>query len=182
MTIGGFNHPYGEYNVESTVNEWFRINLTANGTPYWMPSARVLYNYPETNIISGYSGHAFTVAHLGAVGLEGYQGRTVSGNQKSVPMEGILQVDCWMSKSAASNYHNQWLMQCSDMVGLLFASARETRITDVYASTGGPNELTALVRFHSPERVEVPNPDPENPDLIRRSHLLRYQWEQRFSG
>ena len=174
-----FSHTYGQYNVETTVNRWIDTNLTAQGIPAWMPSARVLFNYPETRLISGHSGHAFTVSHLGSETIESYQGRNVD-NRLGVTKAGIVEVNVWVSKSAAGGRVMQWSKQAGDMVSYLFTSGRETEIVDAYGSVSSPTGVGAIVRFHTPEQAGVSNPDPDNPDLIRRRYLLRYQWIERF--
>jgi len=176
-----FSHPYGEYNVETTINRWFSANLTANGIPTWMPSARVVFNYPETQLISGHSGHAFTLSHLGADVIESYQGRHVD-DELGVLKEGIAEVNVWVSQSAAGGAVTQWSKQAGDMVSYLFVSARETEIVHAYGSVTVPTGIGALVRFNTPEQSTTTNPDPDNPDLIRRRYLLRYRWIERFSA
>lgn len=174
-----FSHVYGQYNIETTINRWFEANITAHGLPAWMPSARVLFNFPESELIDGYSGHAFTVTHLGAETIENYQGRNTD-DRLGVSKQGIVEANVWVSKAAAGGSVVQWSKQAGDMVSHLFTSARDTEIVDAYGDNANPTGVGAILRFHTPEQAPVASPDSENPDLFRRRYLLRYQWIERF--
>ena len=176
-----FSHPYGTYNVEGSFNNWFETNITGQGLPSWMPSARVVFGWDEeTPIISGYSGAAFSVAHLGNEPIQEYQGRRVGAGAVGHTREGMVDVSCWVSKQQAGNAYTQRQRQMADMVHHLFASAREFEITDLYGSLSAPTGIGALVRLQGAAEVDVA-PDP-NPDIQRRRFLVTYSWVERVTG
>lgn len=176
----GFSHPYGAYNVEGTLNEWFKTNLTAWGVPAWMPSARVEFDWPEKNLISGYSGHTFTVTHLGAPEpIQQYQGRVSVGNSAGQTMMNIVEINCWVSKQQAGGQYEARLRQMGDMVTKLFTSAREVEIKNLYTGLAAPTGIKALIRLSPAEGRTVVNPDPGNPDYHRRRYQVTYTWVER---
>lgn len=173
-----FTHAYGAYNVNASLNTWFQANITAAGLPAWMPSARVVFDYgQETPIISGYSGHAFSVAHLGADVAEQYQGRNSLGGSAGQRMAGIMEVNCWVSKQAAGNAYTQRLRHLGDMVTTLVTQTKAVRLTNYYTSTAAPSALPVLVRLENWEEVAV-GEDP-NPDIRRKRFLIDYSWLDR---
>lgn len=174
-----FEHPYGRYSVEGTLNNWFNTNLTANGIPAWMPSARVVYDYPETPLISGYGGHAFSVTHLEPEPVQMYQGRNTFGGSAGQTMEGTMDISCWVSKQQAGGGYAQRLRQMADMVGALMTSAREVVLTNLYTGAQAPSGIGELIRVGEPRGVPVTNPDVRNPDLHRRRILTTYRWIER---
>ena len=175
-----FSHPFGSYNVEGSLNDWIRVNLTAWGLPTWMPSAKLVFDWPEDKLINGYSGHAFTVAHLGAPEpMERYQGRGVDINSAGQKMMNIVEVDCWVSKQAAGGAAQGRLRQVGDMVEKLFSSGREVQIKNLYTGTASATGLNALIRLSPAVGQHVSNPDPNNPDLYRRRYLVTYWWIER---
>ena len=175
-----FSHPYGSYNVEGSFNDWVRVNLTAAGLPTWMPSARLLFDWPESYLISGHSGHAFTVTHLGKPEtIQRYQGRnTISGSAGQTVMN-LAQVDGWISKQQAGAAYNQRLRQMGGMIEYLFTSGREIEIKNLYTSTAAPSGIKALIRLNPAQGQTIPNPDPINPDYFRVRYLVSYNWLER---
>jgi hypothetical protein len=173
-----FSHVYGAYNAEGSVNEWFQTNLTAWGVPSWMPSARVLFDVPRDALHSGYSGHAFSVIHLGEPEvLETYQGRHTIGGSAGQRVGNLMRVDCWGSRAVMGESYPMKMRQMADMVTYLFSSGREVVIKNLYTGAQAPSGIGALVRLSPAEGVSVA-PDP-NPDVVRRSFLARYWWIER---
>ena len=175
-----FQHSYGTYNVQGSLNEWFRVNVTAAGIPTWMPSARILYDFPESGLIDGHSGHAFTVTHMGPEPIGSYQGRTVGDGQRGTDMLGIMEVDCWVDKRVAGESFTHHLRQMADMVSYLFVSARSIDIQDFYGGTTDPPNVTAIIRLEAGRQVAV-GPD-VNPDMRRRRFMANYKWLERVSA
>lgn len=175
----GMTHNFGSYNVEGSINEFFRTNITAAGLPSWMPSARMVFNYPEQPLISGYSGHAFSVTHVGSVIVERFQGRGVDsglGHKR----RGTLDFSCWVSKQAAGRDYALRLAHMRDMAMYMTVSAREVTLRNILSSTSTPPTLTAIARLEPIEWLEPMLPDAANPDLIRARGLVRYDWIERF--
>ena len=174
----GFSAGAGTYNVEGTVNEFFRVNLTANGIPTWMPSARIVYDWGvEHPLISGHSGHAFSLVHGDSRVVQEYEGNRADNGSAGHTREGIAEVNVWISKQAAGHAYTQRLRQATDMVLDLFTSGISTGLGDIYGSTATPANLTALVRFGRPEMIAVA-PDP-NPDIMRTRIRIPYRWVMR---
>jgi hypothetical protein len=178
-----FSHPYGAYSVEGSFNEWVRKTITAAGTPAWMPSARVLYDYPEAPLISGYAGHAFTVQHLGPPEpMQVFQGRRTQPGTIGQAMTNLAEVNCWISKQAAPGVYQQRLRQMGDMVEYLFTSGREIPLTNLYTGAAAPTAIGALIRLTPAVGQPVQNPDVKNPDYLRRRFTVAYWWVERVSG
>ena len=174
----GFSASHGDFNVQGSLNEWFRVNLTANGLPTWMPSARVVFDWGvEHPLISGHSGHAFSVTHGDSRPVQTYQGNRVDGGSAGHTRQGTVEVNCWVSKQAAGNQYSLRLRQATDMVKYLFNSATEILLRDIYGATANPASLTAVVRLERPEVLAVA-PD-SNPDIQRTRIRVPYSWVDR---
>lgn len=172
-----FEHKFGTYNVEGTLNNWVMVHLTGAGTPTWMPSARVVFDYPEQPLISGYSGHAFSVTHLGSTVIGTYEGNNTVGGSAGQMMQGTLEVDCWISRQHAGAAWPARLRQMGDMVSYLFTSGSQVEINNLYTGTAAPSGAGGLINIRRGDEVEVA-PDP-NPDIVRRRYLARYRWIER---
>lgn len=173
-----FSAVYGAYNVQGSFNQWLYKNITAYGAPAWMPSARVVYDWGvEKPLISGYSGHAFSVNHLGDLETTQFQGETVDNGSAGNMRRGQVEVNCWVSKQAAGNQHMARLRQMRDMVSRL-AHNKTFPIANLYASTATAPGATARGVI---EGVEFNNPqgDPINPDMWRTRAVIGYSWLER---
>lgn len=175
-----FAHEYGTFNVQGSLNNWFVDNLTGAGIPSWMPSARIKFDHPEPPLLSGYSGHTFSVDHMPVELAASYQGRHVGKGEKGSTMQGGMAINCWVSREQAGNSYQQRLRQMGDMVSLLFQSGQSVLIGDYYEATASPATLTAIVRVQ-PARETIVPPDP-NPDIVRRRFLAPYNWVERVTG
>ncbi len=172
-----FEHAFGTYNVEGTLNNWIKTNMTAHGVPVWMPSARIVFDYPEQPLVSGHSGHAFSVTHVGAEVIQQYEGdNTIEGSAGQM-MQGMMEVNCWVSKQQAGASWPARLRQMGDMVGYLFSSAHQVEINNLYTSTAAPSGVGGLINIKRANETQVA-PDP-NPDIARRRFLTTYRWIER---
>ena len=172
-----FEHKFGVYNAEGTMNNWLQTNITGWGIPAWMPSARVVFDYPEQSLISGHSGHAFSVTHLGSEAVEVYQGNHTVGGSAGQMMQGMMEINCWISKEQAGGAYPARLRQMGDMVGKLFSSAHQVEINNLYTSTAAPSGVGGLINIRRANEVAVVA-DP-NPDIMRRRFLAQYLWIER---
>jgi hypothetical protein len=172
-----FSHPFGEHNVRGTLNNWFAAQITASGQPAWMPSARVLFNRPERGLISGYSGHAFTVEHTDTTPIAQYEGRNTIGGSAGEMRQGLMLINCWVSREQAPADYMRRVQQMGDMVSYLYQHTKAVELLNTYTSTAAPSGMGALVRLSNLEG-QTPMPDP-NPDLVRRRYLIRYIWTER---
>jgi hypothetical protein len=173
-----FSAQYGDYNVQASFNNWFVTRVTANGTPAWMPSARVVFDYgTEKPLFSGYSGHAFSVTHFESNVMEPYQGRNVDNGSLGHTRRGMVEIDVWINKNVAGSLSVARMRQACDMVSRLLTSARSVPISDFYSSTANPPSLSASIRLHE---FSMTNPIPDvNPDVIRTRFVIPYTWVYR---
>lgn len=181
----GFTYQYGDYNAAATLNDHLRINLTGAGVPGWMPSANLVYDWPERPLFSGYSGHAFTVTHFDPEPIEQYQGRGVASTgaaEKGQLMQGAFEVNCWVSKREAGASTPARLRQMGDMVRRVYVSAYDIALKDWYQSTVTPPNLSALIRVSPAAGLAVNNPDPANPDVHRKRFRVTYIYVERISA
>lgn len=177
--MGGFSAVYGAYNVQGSFGQWFAKNITANGMPLWMPSARVLFDWgKERPLISGYSGHAFTVSHLPDRVTQSYQGRRADNGSAGETRAGLVDVSCWVSKSIAGEATNARLRQMRDMVEDLFLTNTNIAYANLYAATAGTASATARMNLLGVE-FEPPQGEPPNFDIWRIRGVAGYEWVNR---
>lgn len=175
-----FDYPFGSYNVQSTVNRWFVTNITAFGTPSWMPSARVVFNWGvEQPLFSGYSGTVFSLNHLGTQDIQDYQGRTVDNGSAGVTKAGQVEINCWINKSIAGPQYYSRLVTMADMVSRLFTVYNVIPLLNVQASVANPPSATGRVAFVTPVDYQQPQADSVNPDVWRIRAIAPYQWTER---
>lgn len=174
-----FSALFGEYNVAASFNNWFYTNITANGTPSWMPSARVVFDWGKDNpLISGYSGHAFSLNHLGNIEVMNFQGKTVDNDSAGNMRQGQVEISTWVSRQQAGNSYMARLRQMRDMVATLFLQYNTVPIVNTYASVVTSPSATGRMIL---DNIDFTNPqaDPVNPDIWRIRGLAQYRWTER---
>lgn len=174
-----FSANYGEYNVAGSFNQFFVNQITAFGVPAWMPSARVVFDWgTESPLISGYSGHAFSVAHLENVNAASYEGKVVDNGSAGEMRRAQVEINCWVSRQIAGNNHIARLRQMRDMVNVLFLKNNWFNIYDVASATANPPSVTARAAL---DNIDFTNPqaDPINPDIFRVRGVAGYFWTER---
>lgn len=173
-----FSHPYGQSNAIASVNDWFESNITANGMPNWMPSARVVYDFGKENpLFDGHSGHAFSVNHFDVGVAAEFQGRNTVGGSAGQISEGMLEINCWINKRQAGEDFVSRLRTMGEMVSYLFISASDVLLNDYNINQNNPPFTSALVRL-DPARRLVVGDDP-NPDVRRQRFQANYRWVER---
>lgn len=174
-----FSAVYGAYSVQGSYNQWFVKNITANGTPGWMPSARVIFDWgKERPVISGYSGHAFSIAHLNDRVIQNYQGMTVDNGSAGQLREGQVEINCWVSRSIAGEAYMARLREMRDMVEKIFLQNDWVILANLYAATAGTASSTARMMINAPE-FQPPQADPINADIFRIRGVADYSWISR---
>jgi hypothetical protein len=173
-----FSAQWGVFNVEASIGDWFVSNLSSAGLPAWMPSARIIFDWGKDNpLISGYSGHAFSLQHQGSDAIASFEGDNVGAGQHGHMRRGMLEINVWISRQQAGEAYQARMREAVDMVARLFASGSYIPINDYYSSTANPPSMTAVVRLDDPQYVPVV-PDP-NPDIFRTRILVPYSWTYR---
>lgn len=174
-----FSGVYGAYGAQGSFNQWFVRTITANGIPSWMPSARVVFDWGiEKPLISGYSGHAFSLNHLGDVEMMGFEGKRADNGTAGQIRHGQVEVNCWVSKSIAQQSHNARLRQMRDMVSRIFTQTVSVPMVDLNASTGTAPSATARLLLDKIE-FQSPQADNVNPDIWRIRGVGGYTWIER---
>lgn len=174
-----FIYPFGAYNVQSTVNQWFVTQLTAAGVPSWMPSARVVFNYGKENpLFSGYSGTVFSVTHYGYRDIANYQGRTVDNGSAGVAKAGTFEINCWINKQQAGSAYTMRLQTMADMVSRLFTIHNVIPLMHVASNTLTAPSATGRVVIGDIE-FQQPQADSVNPDVWRIRAVAGYNWTER---
>lgn len=177
--MGGFSAVYGAYNVQGSLNQWFVKNITAQGTPLWMPSARVLFDWGKDRpIISGYSGHAFTLSHMPDRVRESYQGARVDNGSAGATRAGMVDISCWVSRQIAGEAYMARLRQMRDMVDSMWQSTQTLAYANIYAATAGTASATARMILEEIE-FQPEQMDGHNADLYRIRAVANYSWVRR---
>lgn len=162
-----FSARFGGYNTEGSINAFFTTALTANGMPAWMPSARVLYDLgTEGLILSGYSGHAFTISHMPSEPIVQFQGGAADNGTGGYMRRGAVQVDAWISKTYGGAAFAARVRTMRDMVARAVGSGQSVMLLNAYASTTTPPPMTAIIRV-APPRFDGIAVDFRIPDYIR---------------
>ena len=169
-------YPGSEYNVIGSFNDFFETQLTAKGTPAFMASAVINYDFP----VKPLTFPSFSVTHLGAEQSQTFQGRGVDNGWRGDEKVGIAEIDCWESYNRASGNHIRNIRVMRDMVSRVFATGAAFQILDVYGSTASPTGNGTLIRCETVTNQSV-TPDP-NPDIIRSRLLVNYRWLERVSA
>lgn len=174
-----FSATYGAYNVQAAFNQWFVNYITSNGIPSWMPSARVVFDWgKERPLISGYSGHAFSLNHLNDIEVMMTQGKRVDNGTAGTFKAGQVEIGCWVDKQYAGNQLTPRLRTMRDMCSRIFQQHNSILLTNIYASTGNAASVPALVRLDGIE-FQPPQADGINPDIWRVRGVLGLSWVER---
>lgn len=170
-----FTHQTGAYNVQATLYAWARAQIIVNQPPL-VSSVSILLQFPEGGIITpSWSFHMLTMEESPIV----YQGGHVGDNQTGDRLFGIMEINCWVSRSTVG-----WMGQLNQMrdavtkaVASLRATGSAILVRDFYADASAPAALTYKINI---DRVEERGTatDP-NPDIERKRLLLFFNWVER---
>lgn len=95
------------FNVEATLNAWMQAALEAFTVPAYLdPLPARVFTAPQTVAVMP----CFSLIHIPIDATSPWQGRR-AGEGKGLRARGILDVSCWVSRSASSD----WLMQLRTM-------------------------------------------------------------------
>lgn len=168
--------PTSSFNVEASLNDWLAAALASYTRPSWlatMPSIR--YDWDDLAL----SAPCFSLFHL-PVGLDtnAYQGRQVGGGKRGAPALGILDLSCWVTKTANPN----WMAQLRTMRDMAQHAvlAKTVVIVRDYAAPALPVNTAYKVDIgdFSPGALEA---DSRNPAVWRARCLIEYRWTYRVT-
>ncbi len=173
-----FQWPYGQVNIQGSINAFFKNNISANGLPAFITGVNISYDFPIDSLTAF---PMYSLFHLESFTTPIAQGGIVNGSPVQIGrrVDGILEIDCWnnvrITGGARNNSAILQLRAMRDMVEYMFNSARSTHILNIYSSTANPPNVSALVRFG--EVMQDPNVN------IRRIRMLvDYYYTERQSG
>lgn len=108
------------FNVEATLNTWMSAALAAFTRPAWLPTLpAIVYDAPEISA----SLPCFSLIHIPVSTVGGIQGRW-AGSSTGMKALGILDVSCWVSRSASVD----WNMQLRTMRDMVLSSAVKSAV------------------------------------------------------
>jgi hypothetical protein len=166
-------------NVEASLNHWLNTQLAAITKPAWLPTLRIVFNVPETGIVTP----AISVTHLGGVTRKRYQGNFVGENKTGAAAFGLLDISCWVSRAntvSGQDVSRAQLMTLRAFVNEVFAGVKTVAIANYVTDQTGNTGTNYRVVFGDLD-MQVTALDP-NPDILRARYLLRYDWTMRGSN
>lgn len=169
-------HATNTYNVEATINKYFKDAFTAMSRPSFLPTLPYFAeNTPEVKA----NFPAFGFVHLPSGSLDIYQGRNVTESTRGVRNLGILDLSAWVIRTASG-----WNAQLRFMQAMIETAYIDSRggivIKDYTTTPASPSATSYRVTFNDLDVVIV-SPD-ANPDVERRRILIKYQWDMRSSN
>ncbi len=169
-------HVTSTYNVEASINAYFKTAFTAMTRPSFLPTLPYFAeNTPEVKA----NFPAFSFVHLPAGSLDNYQGRNAEVNTKAMRDLGILDLSVWVIRTAVN--WNAQLRFMQSMIETAYMDSRGGVIIKDYTTTpSSPVASNFRATFNGLDIVGV-SPD-ANPDVERRRILVKYQWDMRSTN
>jgi hypothetical protein len=166
-------HATNTYNVEATINAYFKAAFTAMTRPSFLPTLPAFAeNTPEVKA----NFPAFSFVHLPAGSMDIYQGRNVTETLHGMRSLGILDLSAWVIRTAVS-----WNAQLRFMQGMIETAYIDSRggiVIKDYATSATSPQATAF-RVTLADLDVVGTQADANPDVERRRALVKYQWDMR---
>jgi hypothetical protein len=157
------------FHVEATLNSHFTTVISAITRPSHLSTLPAfVYNWDEVaaNL------PCFALTHIPAGMLNDIQGRTVGNGQQGRKALGLLEVSCFVSRSA----NPSWNAQLRTMRDLVETSATSTRTVVIYDySTPGVPTATAF-KVDILDVTETPTEPDTNPAIQRARILIAYSF------
>ena|SRR3990167_8804370 len=164
-------HATNTYNIETTLNKWFKDQLDAITKPSVLASFTHVFNLPETPLVAP----CFSYAHLPISTRKLWQGDQTGGLVRGARTASLLDLSCWVSRKAVA--WNAQLTFMRGMVEQVFASERTLQVSDYTTNVASPSAVQYKIDLRSCESPAV-QPD-LNPDIMRSRFLIRYEWTVR---
>ncbi len=166
-----FVHPYGEYSIFGTFNDWFQASV-ASALPSWMPSAVINFDYPSTPLTFP----SFSVTHMGTDERPVAQSDYLDPGWQGVRKVHVVDISCWESRDRTPDYEMH-LRQMRDMATKLIRQTHSVAIKDLYTGASAATAIGAIMRI---ERVDaVQSPPDENPNTERAALVAVVSWLER---
>ena len=166
-------HATNTYNVEASINTYFKAAFTAMTRPTFLPTPiPTAENTPEVTA----SLPTFSFVHLPAGSLDIFQGRHATETLTAMRDLGILDLSVWVSRKNVNFMAQLRFMQA--MIETAYLDSKSGVIIKDYATSAtNPQATSFRVTFNDLDIVVVA--DDPNPDILRRRCLVKYQWEMR---
>lgn len=122
-------------NAESSLNAWLQAALQAFALPQWLPALpTVVFSPPQSPAAMP----CFSFIHIPVDAAAEWQGRW-AGTSKGRRYRGVLDVSCWVSRSASPD----WLMQLRTMRDMVLATATADAVLVMSDYTALPTNSAA---------------------------------------
>lgn len=162
------------FNVEASLNKAFTDAITAITRPAWLSALPAfVYNWDEVAA----SMPCFAFFHIPAGMLNTHEGRNVGDGQSGRKALGILEVDCYVTRTNTPNW-SAILRTMRDLVETAATSTRTVTILDYQTSTSSPSATSYKVNIEDVQETPV-EPDAANPAIQRARILITYSFTYR---
>lgn len=170
-------HVTSTYNVEATINAYFKTALQAFTLPSWLSSpVPVVMNAPvDPAALPAFS---FTDISVGA--MDAFQGRNAEANTRAMTNLGILEISAWVSRKSNALWHQQLRTMCSMIESAYLDSKGGVVLKDYQSNNTNPSTVAYRIVLNDLDSVVV-SPDP-NVSVERRRYLIKYQWTVRSTN
>lgn len=169
-------HVTSTYNVEASINAYFKAAFTAMSRPAFLPSLPYFAeNTPEVKA----NFPAFSFVHLPAGSMDLYMGRKAEPGTKAMRDLGILDLSVWVIRSAAS--WNAQLRFMQAMIETAYLDSNGGVIIKDYTTTPSTPTTSSYRAVFNDLDVVIVSAD-ANPDVERRRCLVKYQWDVRSAN
>jgi hypothetical protein len=169
-------HVTNTYNVEASINAYFKAAFTAMTRPSFLSTLpSFAENTPETPA----SLPTFSFVHLPAGSMDIYQGRKAEPGAKAVRGLGILDIGAWVSRKNTS--WNAQLRFMQSMIDTAYMDSGGGVIIRDYTVTPQTPTVSSYRAVFNDLDVVIVADDP-NPDVMRRRVLVKYQWDVRSTN
>lgn len=162
-------HSTNALNVEASVNNWLNTQLNAITKPSWLPSLAIVFNMPETGILTP----GISVFHMPIAQRNRWQGGHVGEGRVGARAANLMDVSCWVSRGDSTNWNAQ-LMTLRSMVMSVFAGKSSLQLSDYLSDPANATAVAYKVDFGPLDGADTQH-DP-NPDIERARFLIRYDW------
>lgn len=162
-------HVTNPFNVEASLNDWFKTAIAAITRPAWLPTAvEVRFNVPLT----APTPPAIGVYHFPVGQYVEYEGKYPGDRAVA-----LMKVCAWVDKRTAN--WNAQLNTLVSMIQYVHASTAVVVIADYLTNPSAPTPQPYLVDIFDIEYK--PTLDDPNPNYVQKQFDIRYQWHHQSS-
>ena len=164
------------FNVEASLNKAFTDAISAITRPAWLTALPAfVYNWDEVAALMP----CFAFFHIPAGMLNTHEGRNVGDGQSGRKALGILEVDCYVTRTNTANW-SAILRTMRDMVETAAVSLRTVTVYDYQTTPASPTATQYKVNIDDVQETPV-EPDAANPAIQRARILITYSFTYRAS-